>query len=223
MPRSPSDRDPRRPRSRAVALAWLLTSLAVPAGIAAQFAGELIIEDWSRLDYNSRDGSMTLEDVLITHGGDTRIEASHAHRVQRPGRVNQLDLSGGVHIRFRDATLDAESAQMMFRGEELVSVEVKGSQAQFSHQPAGYPRRVSGSADAIGFDAGSGRVRFAGNTSYTDGRYSLSSDVVVYDIDDGTVVDDGDAGSRGRAVIPLNIDDDERLPAPRTPDRSTAQ
>jgi lipopolysaccharide transport protein LptA len=129
-----------------------------------------------------------------------------------------------VHIEFRDAILDAESAQMVFRGEELLSVQVKGSQARFSHQFRQSGRRIHGRADAIDFDGRSGKVRFSGNTWYTDGRHEFSTDLVIYDIDDGSVADDGDTRTRVQGVIRPDLEQDrQRVPPPRIPDRSTAQ
>ena len=136
-----------------------------------------------------------------------------------------------MHIDFRDSTLEAESAVMMFRGDEFLSVKVQGSQAEFSHQPAGYPYRVHARADSINYDTASGKVVFAGNTDYTDGCARLTDyNSITYDINEGTVTDDGNPDTRGTAIICLDRDaasppqggGDQRLPAPRTPQRNTA-
>lgn len=222
LPRFRSDRGLQPTRGRFLPLLPLLALLTL-SGNAAQFSGELTIEEYTNLDYSTRDGRMSLDNVLISHGADTRIEARHALRTERPGRVNYLELSGGVHIKFRDSTLEADTAEVLVRGEDLISVNVKGSQATFSHQLRGYARRIDGRADAITFDPSSGRVSFSGNTSYTDGRQNLTEETLIYNINDGTVRDDGDPRTRGRGVIRLNTSDDDRVPAPVPPERSTAQ
>jgi len=224
MARSPSDHGGRTLR-RACLLAAplsLLAAVAMRTAVAAEFTGVLEIQQYTSLEFNYRDGSMTLENVLITHGNDTRVEAKTAKRTEQPDNVNQLDLGGGVQIDFRDAQLEADSAVMLFRGDELLSVQVKGSQAEFSHQPAGYPRRIDGRADEIRFETASGKVSFSGNTSYTDGRYTIS-DNVVYDINQGTVTDDRNPATRGQGSIKFGGEDQQPVPPPRTPDRSTAQ
>src|SRR5690606_38582504 len=114
---SPSDHGGRTLR-RACLLAAplsLLAAVAMRTAVAAEFTGVLEIQQYTSLEFNYRDGSMTLENVLITHGNDTRVEAKTAKRTEQPGNVNQLDLGGGVQIDFRDAQLEADSAVMLFR------------------------------------------------------------------------------------------------------------
>ena len=67
-------------------------------------------------------------------------------------------------------------------------------------------------------------MSFSGNTSYTDGRQRLTEETLIYNVNDGTVRDDGDPRTRGRAVIRLNSgDDDDRVPPPVPPERSSAE
>lgn len=214
-----------------MAAALLLAVLPWHHASVAEVGGVLRIEKHGPAVFNYRDLTLTLEDVEISHGPDTRVTARLARQTRQPGNLSQLDLSGGVHIDFRDSTLDADSAVMMFRGDELLSVKVQGSQAEFSHQPAGYPYRVHGRADSISYDTASGKVVFAGNTDYTDGCARLTDyNSITYDINEGTVTDDGDPDTRGTAIICLDRDaasapddrNDLRLPAPRIPDRNTA-
>lgn len=203
-------------------LAVLLACGAPGPAQAAQLSGEIVIEEGINLVINTRDDSWSMDEVLISHGQDTRITADRLNGTERAGDVSELDLTGDVHIEFRGATLNARSAEVIFRGGELVSVQVEGSQAEFSHLLAGYARRIDGRANAIRFETASGKVRFSGNTSYTDGRHTLNSEAITYDINDGTVSDDGDPGTRGRAIIRLG-GSGERVSPPREPDRSTAQ
>lgn len=201
--------------------ALLACGASMPAQ-AAQLSGEIVIEEGINLVINTRDDSWSMDEVLISHGQGTRIRAARLSGTERAGGVSELDLTGDVHIEFRGATLDAQSAEIIFRSGELVSVQVEGSQAEFSHQFEGYARRINGRANAIRFETATGKVRFSGDTSYTDGRRDLNSDAIIYDINDGTVADDGDPTTRGRAIIRLG-GPDERVPSPRPPDPSTAQ
>jgi len=200
----------------------LLAALPRPASVA-EMTGELQIREYKNAVFDYRTRSVALEDVLITHNDDVSVRAARALQTVLAGNVNQLELSGGVHIDFREATLEADSAVMLFRGDRFLSVKVEGSQAQFSHQPADYPHRIHGRADSIRYETASGQVVFSGNTSYTDGCNRLeASSQITYDINSGIVRDDGDPATRGKTVICLDRDD-ERVPTPRPPDRSTAQ
>ncbi|HUG72794.1 MAG TPA: LptA/OstA family protein [Steroidobacteraceae bacterium] len=222
MPRSPFEPSAWRASRRAGRTALLtLAAMAcsvMPATLAAGLTGDLEISG-ENLEISS-DGRATLENAVLTHReSDARATASRATKTDKPGGVSDLDLSGTVRIEVRGAVLDATSAVMVFRNQELISVQVRGSQAQFSHQPEGSSRRIEGRADAIDYDAASGKVQFSGNTFYafTDGSASGSVDVATYDINEGSV-----AGDRGSGVLQLNRAR-ERVPPPRTPDRESAQ
>lgn len=183
---------------------------------AAALSGNLQIEDGDNL-LLKRDGSFSLDNVVLRHGRDTRVTASTSNFTETAGGLNQLDLSGKVHIEFRGAILDADSARMMFRGEQLLSVAVKGSQAKFSHQPDKAKRRIDGVADAIDYDSSTADVRFTGNTSYTDGLRTLNTEQLEYNLVDGSV-----SATRSTGTVILDADA-ERVPPPRTPDRESSQ
>lgn len=231
MARSPFERRrPRQPRGRAAAaLAALLLLAAGLQGdsLAASLSGTLKI-DGENFQVNLRDDSWSLEKVtLLLHGPetqgtgeDTRVTAQLAKGEDKPDGVTELDLTGRVHIEFRDAVLDADSALMQIRGQELLSVQVRGEQAQFSHQLR-KDRQISGRADSIDYDSATGRVRFRGNTFWTDGRRTeLSTEEVIYNLDDGSAF----SPTPGTGVIRPDLDAvRERIPTPRTPERSSAQ
>lgn len=219
MARSPFDRGSGRAAAACVlALAW---AVSLPVA-TAELTGFLIIEK-ANSPRLYPDGVLTADDVVLTHEDDIRITADHARHTPLADGTRRLELTGHVHIDLRGALLDADSAILQFRQQELLSVAVKGTQATFSHQPEGYERRINGRADAIDFDAATAEVTFSGNTSYTDGRNSLTSDLIIYNIDTGAMRDDGDPKTRGRAIIRLSNMQTDRVPPPRQPDRSTAQ
>lgn len=225
MQPSPSDRGARGLHGlAAVAALLLLAAWPRPASVA-EFSGELRIREYESAVFDYRNRSLTLEQVLITHGDDIRVTAKHAVQTREQGNINRLQLSGGVYIEFRDARLEANSAVMLFRGEEFTSVQVTGSQAQFSHQPEGFPRRVQGQANAISYEPATGLVEFSGDVSYTDGCNRLEDrNLIRYDLNAGVATDDGDPATRGSITICLDRDDEDlRLPTPRQPQRDTAQ
>lgn len=210
---------------RAARVAVLIVALALPVmkpAIPAELNGELEIKSWSSVEYSSQDGSALLHDAVISHTRDMQIKAKLA-RYDELGdkKVQQLTLSDGVHIDYRGAILEADSALLVFRDAQLVSARVEGKQATFSHQPARSSRRVSGRADAIEFEGASNRIRFKGDTFYTDGRNECSIDELVYILTDGSFSSIRAPGRGERCTI--SLDSLERVPPPRTPERSTAQ
>ena len=206
---------------RTAGTALLLALAAMNPAVPAELSGALTIDNWSRLEHNVQDDSTSIDDARISHGSDMSIKAGRAVRALLPGNVNRLMLSGGVHIDYRGAVLDAETALVVFRGQQLQSARVQGSQATFSHQPAGSPRRVRGQANAIEFDGASNRVRFSGKTSYTDGRTECNVEELYYSLADGSIINNRPQGENDRCTV--DLDAGARVPTPRTPDRSTSQ
>jgi lipopolysaccharide export system protein LptA len=211
---------------RAALVAVLIMAVALPVmkpAIPAELSGELVFKSWSKVDYTPQDGSALIHDAEISHSKDMHITAKLARLARLPdNNVEELTLSGGVHIDYRGALLDADSALIIFRDEKLLSARVQGSQATFSHQPAGTSRRVNGRADAIEFEGASNRVRFKGDTFYTDGRDECTIDELIYSLTDGSFSTIRAPGQGGDRCI-FKLDSRERVPPPRTPERSTAQ
>lgn len=167
--------------------------------------------------FQSRDDSWSLEKAELRDTRGTRVVASSARGIMRAGNVMEVDFTGNVHVEFRGALLDADTARMVLRDDVLVSVNVKGSQAKFSHQPDRSKRRIEGLADGIDYAAASSEVRFSGSTQWTNGSYALNAPELTYNINSQEV-----RAPRSTGTVRLG-EERERVPAPRTPDRSTAQ
>lgn len=211
--------------SRTALVPALLMALTLCAAIPASGAdtpalGDIIIEDGYQPRFDP-DGSWSLRDVRLSHGRDTRITAQQARGVDKPGGRRELTLTGKVHIEFRDAVLDSDSAFLVLQGDRVASVSVKGSQATFSHQLSQSQRRIDGRANDIDYVASTGKVRFSGDTSFTDGRNQLATNLVIYDINNGSVGDDGDPETRVRGVF--RAGESGRIAPPNPPARETAE
>lgn len=225
MARSLPDRGRRRLSGRArcpqlLSLALIACCAFTPAP-GAQLRGDIAINgsNWA-VDF--RDGSWTLNNITI-QASDTRVTAERARGIERTGGVNEMDLTGSVQVEHRGITLQAGSALVVFRGNQLVSVKVSGRQAQFARVDDDASGRVhQGRADAISFESASGKVVFEGNTFFTDGCIRMSDfRLITYDTNSGVVTDDGDPDTRGQAVLcPDSLD---RVRTPRTPERGTSQ
>lgn len=167
-----------------------------------------------------RDGSWTMDGgVQIDYDAETRITSQRARGVDKPGNITEIDLTTDVHVEFRGAVLDADSAFIVVRNEQLVSVSVKGSQARFSHPRKDSDRRIEGRASAIDYNSSNNEVRFSGNTFWTNGRRELTAEVVIYNLETGAA-SGPTGGQAGPRRDPRTAPD---VPPPRTPDRSTAQ
>lgn len=202
---------------RSAGTALIALCLAAAAAVPAELTGTLDIKG-AQFRFGINDDTIIVEDAEITHGRDMFITARLANHVQRPGRVNELTLSGGVHITYRGAVLDADSALIVFRDQKLQSARVQGSQATFSHQPTGSSRRRQGRADVIEFDGSSDRVKLSGSTWYENGPVTCNIEQLLYDLSDGQA-----HTATGKDKCTVDLDSSGHVPTPRTPERSTAQ
>jgi lipopolysaccharide transport protein LptA len=138
------------------------------------------------------------------------------------GRLNSVDIQTvsaqpkkPVHVEFDGAMLDADTATVAFTEGRVKTIQVRGAPAQFSHQLKKTGRRTQGRANRIDYDAGKSLMRLTDDIWFSDGRNEVKAQWLNYNLDDG--VFDAAPGSSGTHWP------DERVPAPRTPDRATAK
>jgi lipopolysaccharide export system protein LptA len=192
---------------------------------AATLSREEVFVDGINLKTNPRDGTLSLENVKLRQGKDTFVSAQSATLLEQENARWLWDLKGSVHVEFRSAVLDSDSARLLFTERELATVNVKGSPARFSHRPANNPGRQNlGRANAIDYDAASSKVKMSGDSWYSNGQnieVSSKTTVYVYDLKDGSLA--STTGGTGDGRTQLILRQDKRVPTPRTPDRSTSQ
>jgi lipopolysaccharide export system protein LptA len=179
--------------------------------------------DYQHLAGNGNDGTLTLDDVVLTARNPgmlikaTRAEASG---LASGGVSNgQWILNRKVHIEYEKVVLDAETATVGFVDDMIRRIEVHGMPARFSHPLGNY----EGSGETIVFDGEKRRVLFKDKLRYRFGVNEGSSDLpLLYDLDNRVLssVDDGNPGSRIRATIQPER---KLVPTPSRPGRSTAQ
>lgn len=218
---------PDRLRRAAPALLCVTALLCLPRGHAAPtLANELKVNFDSMLAVRD-DGTMLLDKVLITQTQGTLIRASKAEGSELSGGYSNSHwvLTGEVHIEYDDGVLDADAATVVFANQLIQSIEVHGAPAKFSHpgKIAGQP--FTGSAEAIAFDGVKRHVRLTGHSWFSYGPNEGNSEQpLVYEID--TAVLRSEKGSNPDASINMTIqreDRRDRVPTPRTPERSKAQ
>lgn len=209
-------------RGGAALTALAVMALAPPAVVpAARLPAEPIQIGGLNPRFNFSDSTFSLEDVTLSQGKDIRIVAKQAHWLDKGQGDSDWNLTGAVHIEFRDAILDADAAKIVFSDGELETVNVQGAPARFSHELKDSGRRNQGSARVIDYHAASGRVRLSGDTWYSDGRNEARTETLVYSLDERVLTSEGDGTDATR--VQLTIRPDRHVPTPRTPDRESAR
>jgi lipopolysaccharide transport protein LptA len=213
---------PRRAPLAVLALAAIgllsgLASSAVPAVSNAdiQIKGRNLVT-------NPGTGRLTMQDVEVTRDPGTLIKAQSAATAIADGYENsRWEFTGKVHAEFDGAVLDADKATAVFANGRIQSLQVNGAPAHFSHPAKDSDQRNLGRADRIDYDAARQEVRFTGNAWYSDGRHEVTTKTVVYNLVDRVTASESDDTEESRVNITLRPD--KRVPAPRTPDKDTAQ
>jgi lipopolysaccharide transport protein LptA len=212
----------------------LAAGALLAAGIVCAAQGKLTLDNQTPIQFEggaacfrANFGAGTLEscDVTLRQGTQALIQAKNAtaRRLSEGYEDGEWQFSNGVHIEFDDAVLDADSATVLFAGNRIKEVHVKGTQgepARFSHQLKDAPRRNQGRAATIDYDA-SGTLRLAGGTWYSDGRNEVSTASLIYNMNDGSF--SNATGPNQSDKVRITIRPDKRVPPPRTPDRATSQ
>ncbi|MEO8315645.1 MAG: LptA/OstA family protein [Pseudomonadota bacterium] len=131
-----------------------------------------------------------------------------------PGQPKKL-----VHVVFKSAVLDVDAATVALADGRIRTIQARGTPSQFSYQLKKSGRRVNGRAGKIDYDAVKNAIRFSVDTWYTDGRSEAKTPALTYNFGTEIMVTE---------ALDLTYDSEEdapeeRVPAPRTPDRASAK
>jgi lipopolysaccharide transport protein LptA len=214
---------------------WLAAGLLLAAGLVSAAQTRLTLDNQTPIQFEggaacfrANFGAGTLEscDVTLRQGTQVLIQAKNtkARRLSEGYEAGEWQFSGGVHIEFDNAVLDADTATVLFADNRLKEVHVQGAAgmpARFSHQLKDAPRRNQGHAASIDYSATAGMLKLAGGTWYTDGRNEVRTAALIYNMNDGSFSNVTGSGESDRVIV--TIRPEKRVPPPRTPDRSTSQ
>lgn len=215
----------RHGRFRAFLTAGALFCL-LPA-LGAGISEETVHIDGEGLNIDLNAGTKSLANLKLRQG-TTLIEARQANGsdLANGHRNGTWNLTGGVHIEFDGALLDAESATVKFMENRLKTIAVQGAPANFSHTLRNSGQRIQGRSVRINYDTGTSEVQFNGGTAFQDGTYKFNTEAeLTYNIKNGIVRTP--QGSRSEGTYQPQEKEapspDRQVPPPRTPDRTSAQ
>ena len=136
-------------------------------------------------------------------------------QTQPAGSATDPKASGTVHLEFKSAVLDSQTALVNFSEDNVSTAHTEGSPATFSHLLKNSSKRITGQARRIDYDAAKDRLYLTGDIRFFNGSVELKSESLWYNLGDGSYGSDSNSSVIFRP--------DERVPTPRTPDRSTAK
>lgn len=173
-------------------------------------------------DNDFRNGTWRLSGKVRLEFDGATLDADAATIVLVDNRLSNVNVSrtspssqagNPVHVEFKDAVLDVDAAAVDFVAGRMRTIRALGSPAQFAWQMK-TGRRVHGRSPRIDYDAEKTLLR-VNSASYFYGNTEGDAQVLEYNFNDGTLTT--------RKLSGINRPDDELVPPPRTPDRTTAK
>jgi lipopolysaccharide transport protein LptA len=181
---------------------------------------DFTFDEWK---YDLDAGSLVAKGFSMRQGDGRLLTADNAtgSGVGDSYENSRWSLAGKVHIEYDTNVMDADTANVAFANRVLKTADSRGNPARFM-RPGSVPERTfHGSAQAIAYDNSRQQARFSGHIGLEMGDNTGTSEMpIVYDIGKGTYRSERVAGA---PPISITLRGKQKVPPPRTPDRSTAK
>lgn len=200
----------------------LLAAAAIGAGAAGAQDADLqlpISMDADSFDYDGKTSMLMYRGLRLTQG-NIAVQADE-------GRASSLDfedsiwhLSGNVVIDVRNGHVESETADLNFRNHQLQTAVITGSPAIFRIQRPGSGTVTYAEAGKLVYDFSDGVVEFSGGATITEGGNRISSDYLVYNIDEQRIK--AQSGGEGDAKVKITYTPEDPAGAADDADADTA-
>lgn len=164
--------------------------------------------DADSTDYDGKNSMLMFEGLRLTQG-NIGVQADK-------GLASQLDFedavwqfSGNVVIDTENGRIECDSADLQFSGHQLQNATIVGSPARFELQRPGSEEITQAEAGRLNYDFTSGVVEFSGNAVITEGGNQISSNYLVYNIQEQRInaQSAGDGDPRVKITYTPNAND----------------
>lgn len=170
-------------KSRARVITMLLLAFAVSADAQVSDLRLPISLNADSTDYDGKTSMLLFRGLKLTQG-PMGIEADE-------GRASKLDFedsvwqfTGNVRIDVENGHIECDAADLKFTGHELQLATVTGQPAQFEMKRPDSNEITYAEAGRLQYDLSQGVVEFSGRAKITEGGNQLTSDFLVYNINE---------------------------------------
>lgn len=133
-------------------------------------------------DFDYKNNSLLFKRVKITQCG-LQVTAQEASASGLNFENSDWKLTGDVQITVPDGKLASNSAQVTFRGNQIVRAIIKGSPASFEQKLKDKDQIARGKAETIDYDVQANTVKLVGQAWLTNGPNAIRGNTLIYDID----------------------------------------
>lgn len=166
-------------------------------------------------DFDYKNNSLLFRRVKITQCG-LQVTAQDASATGLNFENSDWKLSGDVQIVVPDGKLTSSSAQVTFRGNQIVRATIKGEPASFEQKLKEKDQLARGKAETIDYDVQASTVKLVGQAWLTDGQNEARSGTLIYDIGQQRVVANPDGKDPNGVHYTINPNSNpSKPPAPK--------
>jgi lipopolysaccharide transport protein LptA len=176
--------------SRNQTMRAFVTSLAAAAamlpagGLAQEPDPQLpIMLDADSTEYDGKNSMLMFSGLRLTQGS-LSIQADRGRATQPDFEDSMWQFSGGIVIDVENGHMEAETADLKFSGHQLELATITGSPATFEMRRPDTDIATYAEAGRVRYDFDAGIVEFSDNAVIIEGCNQISSNYLVYNIEE---------------------------------------
>ena len=139
--------------------------------------------DADSMAYDGKNAMLTYYGLKLNQGS-IGIEADEGRASNLDFEDSVWEFKGNVVIDVENGHVECDSAHLKFSGHQLQRATITGSPATFEMQRPGSEVATHAEAGRLEYDFESGIIEFSGNATITEGGNQISSNYLVYNIEE---------------------------------------
>ena len=152
-----------------------INSTELPININAESTG-----------YIGDQSTLTFEKINISQG-DISIYADYGESSKLDFENSIWKFEGNIEIKIENGSINSDYAYIEFKKHRIKNVKIRGVPATLSMTREGKKTQTIAKANRIDYDFEKSLVDFSGNVSIEEGGNQISSDYLVYNLDNQSI------------------------------------
>ena len=171
--------------------------------------------DADSTDYDGKNSMLLFEGLRLTQG-NIGVQADRGLASKLDFEDSVWQFSGNVVIDTENGRIECETADLKFSGHQLAIASISGSPATFELQRLGSEETTYAEAGQLDYDFAAGVIEFSGDAVITEGGNQISSNYLVYNIEEQRInaQSAGEGEPRVKITYTPRATDDTPVPNP---------
>ena len=141
-----------------------------------------IVLDAESSSFDQKNGTIVFRGLHITQG-ELGIRADEAVASAVDFEGSEWSFSGNVRITVESASIEADTALLVFEDHALLTAELTGQPARFEDLSPTRPQPISGSANRLTFDNVDQVLRLSEGARLSEGSNEMTGCDLIYDLE----------------------------------------